>query len=190
MGTRCACVSMGGGPMPPTGSGSGPMPPTGSGPNPPTGSGSGSGPQPPTGSASSTSKPETTTTSYEWTASDFLVSSTDGEDTTERKGTEFDPWKTLTYAVQRIRTIRNANNPPSAENSATIHLTGGIHYLQETVSLNSRDAFLTITNYKGEHVTISGGIPLDLAWQQTGDIRHGEYEGICGDLYYGDIRHG
>merc|ERR1711915_884028 len=40
MGTRCACVSMGGGPMPPTGSG----------PNPPTGSGSGSGPQPPTGS--------------------------------------------------------------------------------------------------------------------------------------------
>merc|ERR1719357_2215288 len=52
MGTRCACVSMGGGPMPPTGSGSGPMPPTGSGPNPPTGSGSGSGPQPPTGSGS------------------------------------------------------------------------------------------------------------------------------------------
>merc|ERR1711915_392894 len=39
MGTRCACVSMGGGPMPPTGSGSGPMPPTGSGPKPPTGSG-------------------------------------------------------------------------------------------------------------------------------------------------------
>merc|ERR1711915_779476 len=33
MGTRCACVSMGGGPMPPTGSGSGPMPPTGSGPS-------------------------------------------------------------------------------------------------------------------------------------------------------------
>merc|ERR1711915_1038359 len=33
-GTRCACVSMGGGPMPPTGSGSGsgPQPPTGSGP--------------------------------------------------------------------------------------------------------------------------------------------------------------
>jgi len=53
MGTRCACVSMGGGPMPPTGSGSGPMPPTGSGPNPPTGTGSGSGPEPPTGSGSS-----------------------------------------------------------------------------------------------------------------------------------------
>jgi len=52
MGTRCACVSMGGGPMPPTGSGSGPMPPTGSGPNPPTGTGSGSGPEPPTGSGS------------------------------------------------------------------------------------------------------------------------------------------
>merc|ERR1719268_499247 len=33
MGTRCACVSMGGGPNPPTGSGSG------SGPQPPTGSG-------------------------------------------------------------------------------------------------------------------------------------------------------
>merc|ERR1712198_831642 len=31
MGSRCACVSMGGGPMPPTGSGSGPEPPTGSG---------------------------------------------------------------------------------------------------------------------------------------------------------------
>merc|ERR1719167_1858006 len=41
MGTRCACVSMGGGPMPPTGSGSGPLPPTGSG--------SGNTPAPPPG---------------------------------------------------------------------------------------------------------------------------------------------
>ena len=77
--------------------------------------------------------------------------------------------------MQRIRTIRNNNNPPSAENTATIHLTGGVHYLAETLALNTKDSFLTITNYMGEEVTVSGGVPLDITWQQDGDIRNGPY---------------
>ena len=90
-------------------------------------------------------------------------------------GSETEPWKTLAFAVQRIRTIRNNANPPSLENTATIHLTGEVHYLAETLSLNSRDAFLTFTNYQGGQPTLSGGLKLDIAWQQDGDIRHGRH---------------
>ena len=83
--------------------------------------------------------------------------------------------------MQRIRSIRNNNNPPSADNTATIHLAGGVHYLAETLSLNSRDTFLTITNYRGEEVTVSGGVPLNINWQQDGDVRNGQFEreAIC-----------
>ena len=103
-------------------------------------------------------------------------------------GSESEPWQSLAYAVQRIRNIRNHNNPPSSENTATIHLTGEVHYLEETLALNTRDTFLTITSYSDEEATVSGGFPLNITWEREGDIRHGEYQGQCGDMYYGDFR--
>merc|ERR550532_3574240 len=76
-----------------------------------------------------------------WSDNDFLVSP-DGADDDNLSGSESEPWKTLTYAVQKIRTIRNHNNPPGPENTATLHISGDIHYLQETLKLDRRDDFL------------------------------------------------
>ena len=90
--------------------------------------------------------------------------------------------------MQRIRNLRNSNNPPSAENTATIHVSGDVHYLHQKLSLDARDKFLTIKNYQNEKVVISGGVPLDLEWQQNGDILTGQFQGTCGEMYYGDYR--
>ena len=87
--------------------------------------------------------------SLQWTERDYLVSASTGRDDQSLSGSQTEPWQTLAYAVERIRTIRNHNNPPGPENTATIHLTGETHYLAQTLSLNSRDTFLTITNYQG-----------------------------------------
>ena len=103
-------------------------------------------------------------------------------------GSESEPWRTLSYAVQRIRTIRNHNNPPGPENTATIYISGDIHYLPETLRLNRQDEFLTMRNYRGQKVIISGGFPLDIQWRQQSDILTGSYEGDCGEMYYGDFR--
>ena len=103
-------------------------------------------------------------------------------------GSESDPWKSLSYAVQRIRHIRNHNNPPSAENHATIHISGAIHYIDETLILDVRDSFLTIRNYKDEKVILSGGVPLNVSWREHGDVLYGVYMGTCGEMYYGDYR--
>ena len=37
-------------------------------------------------------------------------------------GSEADPWRTLAYAVQRVRTLRRGESSPGPDNSATIHL--------------------------------------------------------------------
>ena len=93
-------------------------------------------------------------------------------------GNETHPWKTLSYALMRIRTIRNKKNPPGVDNAVTIHVSGEIHYLEKTLQLNSKDSYLTIKNYQNEVVTISGGIPLDLDWQSgPGEILTGHYKG-------------
>jgi len=105
MGTRCACVSMGGGPMPPTGSGSGPMPPTGSGPNPPTGSGSGSGPQPPTGSGSSqtVTVPER---SWSYMTTDMEPTLGPEKDTVYQPGTPGAQWTDDEVKATRLRVFQ------------------------------------------------------------------------------------
>ena len=137
-----------------------------------------------------------------WSDNDFLVSPDGADDdnlsgnkTILREihlntliGSESEPWKTLTYAVQKIRTIRNHNNPPGPENTATLHISGDIHYLQETLKLDRRDDFLTLRNYRDQKVIISGGFPLDIQWEQRGDILTGSYAGDCGEMYYGDFR--
>ena len=70
----------------------------------------------------------------------------------------------------------------------TIYISGDIHYLPETLQLDRRDEFLTMSNYRGQKVIISGGFPLDIQWKQQSDILTGSYEGDCGEMYYGDFR--
>ena len=54
--------------------------------------------------------------------------------------------------------------------------------------MGKREGYLTVRNYNGEHVTISGGFPLDLDWQKYGEQFTGRFTGACSEAYYGDYR--
>ena len=104
-------------------------------------------------------------------------------------GSESEPWATLSFAVSRLRVLRTGAGAPGPASVVTIHLTGATHHVAQTVKLSgSRDSWLVIRNYRGQTPTISGGIPLDMDWQQDGDIRTGVVNATCGELYYGDYR--
>ena len=122
-------------------------------------------------------------------SADYFVSG-GGEDDPTRPGSLAQPWQTLDFAVKMVRVKRTPwVTPPSADNSATIIMRGGTYYLSQTVILKgARDSFLTIKNYEEEEVTLSGGVPLDVAWEVDGSVLHTEYTGECGELYYGDFR--
>ena len=45
-----------------------------------------------------------------------------------------------------------------------ILLRAGLHYLTETLALDTRDAGLAIQNYAGEAAWTSGGVPLATKW--------------------------
>ena len=147
--------------------------------------------------------PTTSAVTYQWTDKDYLVSPTGRDDSSLSgkkndfhenisiilTGSETEPWQTLSFAVQRLRQIRNSNNPPSQTNSATIHITGDTHHVTSTVALDRRDGFLTIKNYQGEQVKLSGGVALNISWsQESNNVVSGQYQGQCGELYIGDYR--
>ena len=56
-------------------------------------------------------------------------------------GNETDPWRTLPYAIERLRSLRSST-------PATLHLSGPRHQLGEMLQLGSRDNSLTIRNYR------------------------------------------
>ena len=75
-------------------------------------------------------------------------------------GSEAHPFATVSHAVDSSRSARAPGTGP-----VTIVLRGGIHILSETISLDTRDQFLSITNYPGEAAWVSGGSALaNLIW--------------------------
>ena len=86
-------------------------------------------------------------------------------------GSESQPWRTLDFAIRRLRQIRNTDHPPSESNRATVHMSGDVHYVAATVALDSRDSWLTIKNYRDERVQLSGGAPLNITWSQESEGR-------------------
>ena len=62
-------------------------------------------------------------------------------------GSETDPWRTLPFAVQRLRSLRSLRSSTPAT-PATLHLSGPRHQLGEMLQLGSRDNLLTIRNYR------------------------------------------
>ena len=62
-------------------------------------------------------------------------------------GSETDPWRTLPFAVQRLRSLRSLRSSTPAT-PATLHLSGPRHQLEEMLQLDSRDNLLTIRNYR------------------------------------------
>ena len=67
-------------------------------------------------------------------------------------------------------------------------MKGGVYHQPNTVQMGKREAYLTIRNYKDESVTISGGVPLDLLWQNEGEKLTGIFPGSCSEAYYRDYR--
>eukprot|EP01060_Flectonema_neradi_P015227 TRINITY_DN218_c1_g1_i9.p1 TRINITY_DN218_c1_g1~~TRINITY_DN218_c1_g1_i9.p1 ORF type:complete len:814 (+),score=246.12 TRINITY_DN218_c1_g1_i9:42-2444(+) len=63
---------------------------------------------------------------------------------------------------------------------AFVYLRAGIHYLTETVQITAENSGLTIQNYNGEEVTVSGGKKLDLKWSPH-NIQNGN------NMYVSDV---
>ena len=116
-------------------------------------------------------------------------------------GNETDPWRTLPYAIERLRSLRSS----TPATPATLHLSGPRHQLGEMLQLGSRDNSLTIRNYRvreddllcvcvcdpvlqEEKVVVSGGVALEPEWQRRGDILTAVWVGSCGEPYLGDYR--
>lgn len=84
----------------------------------------------------------------------FYVDAEHGSDS--NPGTQQAPFKTIGFAVKATR----ASVPPS-----TIVLRKGTFYLEDTITLNSIDSGLTIQNFNGEEVWISGGMAIQPEWK-------------------------
>jgi hypothetical protein len=83
----------------------------------------------------------------------FYVS-TSGDDKAD--GSKAHPFATLARGVSA-----------SAGTNATVLMRGGTYYLAAPIELGPHHSGLTIQNYDGEHVTLSGGVPLSItrpAW--------------------------
>lgn len=80
-------------------------------------------------------------------------------------GSEQKPLPSLPLALARLRTLRQQRRRLHGTAldglQDTIVLRQGVHYLNATLQLDERDANLTIQNYPGEDVWISGGVVLD-----------------------------
>ena len=85
----------------------------------------------------------------------FYVDAIKGSDS--NSGSESSPFKTILKAVSASRSIGPA--------SCTIVLREGTFYLSETVQLGAEDSGLSIQNYPGEEVWVSGGKVLTPNWE-------------------------
>lgn len=79
-------------------------------------------------------------------------------------GDQLLPLKTLATAVRK--------SPPGG----TVLLRAGVHFLRETVELDAASSQLTIQNFEGERVWLSGGRPLGSGGQRW--KKHPEMKGV------------
>lgn len=105
-------------------------------------------------------------------------------------GSEAAPWRTVEYALQRIRAGRPGAAGLGPEHHTTLHLRAGTHYLSSMISLSGRDSQLTIRGYRDEEPVVSGGLSLSsLSWQSgPGGVLTTSYTGSCGEAFLGDTR--
>lgn len=103
-------------------------------------------------------------TSIKYYAFEIYISVENGHDETG-DGSFSNPFRTITAGQAKLRKIRQ-NTPPQSLKRAIIYLRQGIYYLNETLMITEKDSNLTIQNYKGEKVEISGATPLqNLKWK-------------------------
>ena len=90
----------------------------------------------------------------------YVTSKSSGKDV-KRDGSIDHPWHSIHEALKFAR---------STPEFRTIVLREGIHYLnRKTLTLDQRDNGMTIRGYIGEEVWISGGIPLNVDFEEAGN---------------------
>lgn len=87
-------------------------------------------------------------------ATSFYVDAVKGSDS--NSGSLNNPFRSIQRAVQATR---------QAPKPGAILLRQGTFYLNETIHLGTEDSHLSVMNYNGEKVYISGGIPLNTTWK-------------------------
>lgn len=103
----------------------------------------------------------------------YVTSKASGKDV-KRDGSIDHPWHSIHEALEFAR---------STPRLMTIVLREGIHYLNgKTLNLDQRDAGMTIRGYLGEEVWISGGIPLNVDFEEAGN---GLFQANVSDLLQG-----
>eukprot|EP01083_Nonionella_stella_P316553 1148432_1 len=102
----------------------------------------------------------------------FYVDATKGNDAND--GSIGKPLQTIEKGILRVRSSRT-----SSTQSCTLYLRNSTFYITNPILLTAADSYLTITNYNGEMVTISGGVPLQFAsdWELV------EYEKTQWQIY-------
>ena len=96
--------------------------------------------------------------------------STSGSDSAD--GSEAHPFASIANAVEVSAAARTLS-PSTA--TATVLVRGGRYELSETVQLGAAHSGLTIQNFEGEHVELSGGVSFQVpkaSWQPYKQ-RHG-----------------
>jgi hypothetical protein len=96
-------------------------------------------------------------------AAEYYVAA-DGSDA--NAGTLEKPFRTLSHVRDAVRESGWLGNE-----SVTIHLRGGTHYLAETLVLRQEDSGtaecpVSYSAYQDENVVLSGGVKLDLTWKR------------------------
>eukprot|EP01047_Picozoa_sp_COSAG01_P054913 COSAG01_NODE_6055_length_3878_cov_1.602805_2_plen_526_part_00 len=66
--------------------------------------------------------------------------------------------------AQPLRSVRAALTKCEGKDNATIILRGGVHFLTQTLAIGPRHSGLTLQNFAGEEVWLSGGVPLTAQW--------------------------
>ena len=91
--------------------------------------------------------------SYPTPSAAYYVDYSAGSDVNDGSLTK--PFKTVAKAVATTRTTSVKN----------VLLRGGMHYLDDTIALTTKDSNLLLQNYNGEKAWLSGGTPLKTSWK-------------------------
>ena len=92
----------------------------------------------------------------------------DGTNSENIPFTNTGPWRTILYAITKLRQLRPYH--PGPKDHVTINIMVGIYYQASQLNLNGRDSYLDIVAYNDEEVSISGGLPANLSWNKKGRI--------------------
>eukprot|EP01083_Nonionella_stella_P305540 1066275_1 len=111
----------------------------------------------------------------------YYIDVNSGSDTND--GSLSSPFQSILKGIETTRSRRKTT--PNA--ACVLQLMEGTYYQSQTIELTSTDSSLTIQNYNGQKVTISGGVPLqfDAPWkldtyEETQWVAYADWSNVYG----------